>query len=65
MRVIRRLNTRLDEVRYSMEAVIRRIPIVLNVTGEITIDEMDKEAGFIILVPHNAAIATITTIPVD
>jgi hypothetical protein len=48
--------------------VTRRIPALLNAISEIATNKMDEEAEpqkYLILVPHNAAIAIITTMPVD
>jgi hypothetical protein len=48
-----------------MEVATRRIPTLLNVTGEIAASKVDEERVYLILVPNNAAIATITTMLID
>jgi hypothetical protein len=48
-----------------METVPTQILALLNVAGEIAIDEVDGEASIPILVSHSVVITTITTIPVN
>jgi hypothetical protein len=45
---------------------VRRIPILLNATGETAADKMDEEADIsFILIPNNIAIATIMIMSVN
>jgi hypothetical protein len=48
-----------------MKAAIRRIPILLNTTGEIIADKVDEEAGIPYSCPAHGDIVTITMMSVD
>jgi hypothetical protein len=48
-----------------MEATTRQILALLNAIDEIAADEVDEKTCIPYSCPHNTAIATITTMPVD
>jgi hypothetical protein len=56
---------RLDEIHHSLEAATRKIPALINATGEITATRWMRWWEYLIFVSHNATIATIMTMPVN